>query len=369
MNLTVSEFKSLARSLQRAQKGKLSSSLGYSQCLDVIAQAQGFSTYRAWLAAQTLPVSAHPTAPTPPVGWIQVSEGRVQLGDMLENVISPTQSNYAAATPAQVDTHVIDYHAVFRAPQAATAPDLAYPTFTLMDRSGPFDATNTLVLWSHQATAEKGELPLIYFIHRTHNLSEWDITSSLVAWLTSHFPKEHQHHLTKHYLSLGFKPQLFAGVQLQTTLANDSIVDKEPFLRYADVTYDVLSLSISDLHALQDNDETSDALVSTSIDTWGHTDCFACRIESALSDWLAVFGFSPDTLTPAQWASVRNHYNLTNDMEWEVNWSKTYIATGTVRVTASSPKDAERQVLDRIGDLEGSMQYLGDEDTAEAHPV
>ena len=53
--------------------------------------------------------------------------------------------------------------------------------------------------------------------------------------------------------------------------------------------------------------------------------------------------------------------------KYEVTWSKTYYASGSVEVAASSSEDAEDIVRERMGDYEGSMQYDADKDFVEAY--
>ena len=43
--------------------------------------------------------------------------------------------------------------------------------------------------------------------------------------------------------------------------------------------------------------------------------------------------------------------------KYEVEWTKTYYASGVVEVEADHKDDAHDMVLDNIGDYEGSMQY------------
>lgn len=52
--------------------------------------------------------------------------------------------------------------------------------------------------------------------------------------------------------------------------------------------------------------------------------------------------------------------------EYLVDWAKTYVATGTEKVSASSSSEAEGIVWEKLGDLEGSMQYYPDENSVEA---
>ena len=53
--------------------------------------------------------------------------------------------------------------------------------------------------------------------------------------------------------------------------------------------------------------------------------------------------------------------------KWNVAWTKTYIASGTVVVEADTKEEAETTGLWAvIGDLEGSMQYIPEEDTGDA---
>ena len=52
--------------------------------------------------------------------------------------------------------------------------------------------------------------------------------------------------------------------------------------------------------------------------------------------------------------------------QYSVDWAKTYVASGTVIVAAFNKEDAEQMVLEKIGDLQGSMQYDPNEDYVEA---
>ena len=54
-------------------------------------------------------------------------------------------------------------------------------------------------------------------------------------------------------------------------------------------------------------------------------------------------------------------------MKYNVQWSKTYIISNVIEVDAKSEKEAEKKVLEMIGDLEGSMQYDPDQDYVEAY--
>ena len=49
----------------------------------------------------------------------------------------------------------------------------------------------------------------------------------------------------------------------------------------------------------------------------------------------------------------------------EVQWSKTYYASGTEIVEAETGSEAESIVREKLGDLEGSMQWNPDEDEVE----
>jgi len=49
-------------------------------------------------------------------------------------------------------------------------------------------------------------------------------------------------------------------------------------------------------------------------------------------------------------------------MKYDVQWSKTYHVGNVIQVDAKSEEEAEKKVLEMIGDLEGSMQYDPDED-------
>ncbi len=52
--------------------------------------------------------------------------------------------------------------------------------------------------------------------------------------------------------------------------------------------------------------------------------------------------------------------------KYEVSWSKTYYNSGTEIVEAESTEEAETIVREKIGSLEGSMQYDPNEDYVEA---
>ena len=55
-------------------------------------------------------------------------------------------------------------------------------------------------------------------------------------------------------------------------------------------------------------------------------------------------------------------------MKFNVTWSKTYVAAGSVEVEADSREEAEAYVKERIGDYEGNTQYEPNDDTVEAFP-
>ena len=52
---------------------------------------------------------------------------------------------------------------------------------------------------------------------------------------------------------------------------------------------------------------------------------------------------------------------------YEVTWSKTYYASGSVEIEADSNEEAEELVRERMGDYEGSMQYDADKDFVESY--
>ena len=54
-------------------------------------------------------------------------------------------------------------------------------------------------------------------------------------------------------------------------------------------------------------------------------------------------------------------------MKYDVQWSKTYYISNVIEVDADSIEEAEKKVLDMIGDLEGSMQYDPDQDYVEGY--
>lgn len=63
---------------------------------------------------------------------------------------------------------------------------------------------------------------------------------------------------------------------------------------------------------------------------------------------------------------IKQRYNFMKENIYEVNWSKKYIMTGSMRVSAKSNDDANSKVSKVLGDLVGSMQ-LTDEDSVESH--
>ena len=51
--------------------------------------------------------------------------------------------------------------------------------------------------------------------------------------------------------------------------------------------------------------------------------------------------------------------------KYTVNWSKAYYCNGVCEVEADSPEEAERLVDEKIGGLEGTMQYHPDDNLIE----
>lgn len=51
--------------------------------------------------------------------------------------------------------------------------------------------------------------------------------------------------------------------------------------------------------------------------------------------------------------------------KFAVDWSKTYVMCGQEIIEADSEGDAEQAVWDTLGDLEGNMNYDGNEDYVE----
>jgi len=56
-------------------------------------------------------------------------------------------------------------------------------------------------------------------------------------------------------------------------------------------------------------------------------------------------------------------------MKFNVDWSKTYVASGIVQVEAETRDEAENIVAERMGNYSGSMNYVDDEDHVHAYPV
>jgi len=55
--------------------------------------------------------------------------------------------------------------------------------------------------------------------------------------------------------------------------------------------------------------------------------------------------------------------------KYEVEWSKTYYASGRVEIEANSKEEAKEAVLEHMGDYDGSMQYDADRDYVEAYEI
>ena len=49
-------------------------------------------------------------------------------------------------------------------------------------------------------------------------------------------------------------------------------------------------------------------------------------------------------------------------MKYNVSWAKTYVSSGEEIIEADSRQDAVDKMNKMIGDLEGSMQYIAEED-------
>lgn len=81
-------------------------------------------------------------------------------------------------------------------------------------------------------------------------------------------------------------------------------------------------------------------------------------------------GYRGDFDALAGWAKAayeRDHSTeIQEPKEFEVHWSKTYRATGVEKVYATTPVKAELMVEERLGDLEGSLQYHPEYDEVEA---
>jgi len=56
---------------------------------------------------------------------------------------------------------------------------------------------------------------------------------------------------------------------------------------------------------------------------------------------------------------------MSTEKEYIVEWTKTYHASGTIKIKALSAKEAEDKMDAIIGDQEGSMQYDPDKNTIE----
>lgn len=69
-----------------------------------------------------------------------------------------------------------------------------------------------------------------------------------------------------------------------------------------------------------------------------------------------------------EWKSDHEPEPAPGPREFEVHWSKIYVASGVKTVTARTAEIAEYLVDEMLGDLEGSMNYVPEEDKVEAHP-
>lgn len=362
VRLGIEQVKTFARALQKAQRTKLSSSLSYAQCLDVIASALGYTEYRALLAAEKnkKPLAEKPASESPQErlrrleAQFESQGGRgVELADEID------------ALRAQIDAEPLP---VFRH-QGVNLTDLALIAGSL-ELSGDNHRDRPLFF------------PLTSYAHPAIHVGGAIDPDKLLDVVKAQLEDFDLKALIEQFHAAAYIPRIYARVQLQKTLSNDSIVDLEEHERIVDVTDEIMALPFPMLSELEDNDETSDALVAGYIEKWGHRDCFTCHITEALSTWLSYFGhclysglaldvkggwggFLPiKPLTQEAWAEIREKFCTIRN--YEVTWSKLYGASGTLTVQAKSAKEAEGIVYDRLGDLEGSLQYLADKDEVSA---
>ena len=55
--------------------------------------------------------------------------------------------------------------------------------------------------------------------------------------------------------------------------------------------------------------------------------------------------------------------------KFTIEWSKTYISTGTFVIDADNASDAESSGYELIGDQSGSLKYLASEDSVHVYPL
>jgi hypothetical protein len=191
------------------------------------------------------------------------------------------------------------------------------------------------------------------------------------SWLARHYSEplnpSQCHHLWAKYQFQCFT-RAIALVILEEDDSQDNILECRSNSRHSvDITDKLLSLSLKEFQALEDNQYNSDSLATSVLAKQKHEGPYAVRVESYLEQWLESHCMpARSTLTETDWTEIRSRYQA---QPYEVSWSKTYCATGTITVKALGPGAAEEAALDQIGDLTGSMQYDPDQDTAEAYWV
>ena len=84
--------------------------------------------------------------------------------------------------------------------------------------------------------------------------------------------------------------------------------------------------------------------------------------------------YDDDDESAALMAAVRQVYEddtrvTAKDRLFHVDWSKTYISSGTETIVARDQLHAESLIQERLGDLEGSMEYDPDYDSVTATEV
>jgi hypothetical protein len=159
--------------------------------------------------------------------------------------------------------------------------------------------------------------------------------------------------------------RIIALLTLEEVTSNDDILPCRHNAEHSiDVTGTILEMSLSNFQQLEDNQYSSDNLASRTLAALHHNGPFSVHIESYADQWLKALQMpSRGDLTESDWADIKSRYT---PKPYSVTWSKVYYASGTEKVLAMGPAEAEEMVLDRIGDLEGSLQYAGEQDEVHA---
>lgn len=117
---------------------------------------------------------------------------------------------------------------------------------------------------------------------------------------------------------------------------------------------------------------TIDLTTGGTTTTWltGRMVLVADNAEMSCGRWEGYFCDACDYRLPVESADPKLlEYYLVTPRFFRVHWTKTYVASGVMDILATSEAAALRKADEMVGDMEGSMQYLPDQNTFEVEEL